>query len=440
MPEAKTNPLSREELYELVWKEPMLRVGEQLGVSSSYMARVCTELRVPRPPRGYWAKLEFGKAPARPALPAARPGDITEWSPGDFIGTSERSAATKPAIKPKEDGAAVPSDPQPARSGQRQRPARVASSSSCHPLLADIKPHFKKTRESRTGILRPYKRLMPDLLVSEPCIDAGIAAADALFRALTKRGHRVTIAPHGGHFRREEVDLREVPRKNHYMETAWTPERPTVVFIGEVAIGLTIYEMTEATEVMYVGGKYVPVATLSVEQRRKMTRPHYWTSTEDKPSGRFRVQAYSSAWRVEWVKQWSEAKKGQLSSLVAGIVQELEAAGPVLGARIEAADAKAEEEHRQWQEKERLRREAEERARQEKLRQESRQELLAAIASWGEVQRIGAYFAEVERAAEHLDDGSRQQLLERLSRAKALVGDVDPLAALTRWRSPDERR
>lgn len=436
MPEAKTNPLSREELYELVWKEPMLRVGEQLGVSSSYMARVCTELRVPRPPRGYWAKLEFGKAPARPALPAARPGDITEWSPGDFIGRSERAAVAKP----KRSRQAAGEEPATVPPTEPRRGVRPTGSGGVHPLLVDIRPYFKKTRDSRTGILRPYKRLMPDLLVSEPCIDAGIAAADALFRALSKRGHRVTIAPHGGHFRREEVDLREAPRKNHYMEAPWTPERPTVVFIGEVAIGLTIYEMTEATEVMYVGGKYVPVATLSAEQRRKMTRPHYWTSTEDKPSGRFRVQAYSSAWRVEWVKQWSEAKKGQLSSLVAGIVQELEAAGPVLGARIEAADAKAEEEHRQWQEKERLRREAEERARQEKLCQESRQELLAAIASWSEVQRIGAYFAEVERAAEHLDDGSRQQLLERLSRAKALVGDVDPLAALTRWRSPDERR
>ena len=64
--------LSREQLYELVWREPMLRVGERFGVSSSYLARVCTELRVPRPPRGFWAQLEFGKAPAQEPLPDAR--------------------------------------------------------------------------------------------------------------------------------------------------------------------------------------------------------------------------------------------------------------------------------------------------------------------------------------------------------------------------------
>lgn len=328
MPEVETNPLSREQLYELVWMEPMLRVGERLGVSSSYMARVCTELRIPRPPRGYWAKLEFGKAPPQPALPAARPGDITEWSPGDFIGRSERTAVARPksnATTTTEEQAVSPSSPQ-------KRAPSLASSGGIHPVLADIKPHFKKTRDSRTGILRPYKRLMADVLVSEACVDAGIAAADALFRALTKRGHRVTIAPHGGHFGHEEVDLREVPRKHHYMENAWSPERPTVVFIGEVAIGLTIYEMTEVTEMMYVGGsKYVPVASLSADQRRKMTRPHYWTTTQDQPSGRFRVQAYSTNGRVKWVKQWSEAKRGQFSSLIAGIVQELEAEGGLPG-------------------------------------------------------------------------------------------------------------
>ena len=47
-------PLTRAELYALVWSEPMLKVGARLGVSSSYMARICTLLKVPRPERGYW--------------------------------------------------------------------------------------------------------------------------------------------------------------------------------------------------------------------------------------------------------------------------------------------------------------------------------------------------------------------------------------------------
>jgi hypothetical protein len=53
---------------------------------------------------------------------------------------------------------------------------------------------------------------------------------------------------------------------------------------------------------------------------------------------------------------------------------------------------------------------------------------------------IGAYFAEVERTAERMEDGPRQQLLERLSHAKALIGTIDPVEALLRWKAPGERR
>ena len=72
--------ISREELYQLVWSKPMTKVAEQFEVSGTYMARVCTMLNVPRPERGYWAKLAVGKAPPPDSLPDARPGDLLSWS------------------------------------------------------------------------------------------------------------------------------------------------------------------------------------------------------------------------------------------------------------------------------------------------------------------------------------------------------------------------
>ncbi len=59
-----TNVITREDLYELVWSTPMIKVAEKFEVSGSYLARVCTELRVPRPERGYWAKLAVGQGAA----------------------------------------------------------------------------------------------------------------------------------------------------------------------------------------------------------------------------------------------------------------------------------------------------------------------------------------------------------------------------------------
>jgi hypothetical protein len=77
--------VSRERLFDLVWTEPMIKVAESFGVSSSYLARVCTALNVPRPRRGYWAKLEVGKAPPKPSPPASRPGEQTSWRPGTTV-------------------------------------------------------------------------------------------------------------------------------------------------------------------------------------------------------------------------------------------------------------------------------------------------------------------------------------------------------------------
>ena len=77
--------ISREELYELVWSVPMIKVGEKFKLSGSYMARVCSTLRVPRPERGYWAKLAVGKAPEKPTLPDAQPGDQLSWSQGEVL-------------------------------------------------------------------------------------------------------------------------------------------------------------------------------------------------------------------------------------------------------------------------------------------------------------------------------------------------------------------
>lgn len=86
--------VTRQELYDMAWSIPMLRVAERFGVSSSYLARVFTELRIPRPAPGYWAQVEFGKSPPKPSLLPTRPGELTEWSPGTSVGATVRSMAT----------------------------------------------------------------------------------------------------------------------------------------------------------------------------------------------------------------------------------------------------------------------------------------------------------------------------------------------------------
>src|SRR5579863_2200644 len=60
----------REELYQKVWEQPMLKVAGEYGVSAVALGKTCRKLSVPVPGRGHWAKLAHGHAGAKkPALP-----------------------------------------------------------------------------------------------------------------------------------------------------------------------------------------------------------------------------------------------------------------------------------------------------------------------------------------------------------------------------------
>src|SRR5262245_4542050 len=77
--------ISREQLYQEVWAKPMTAVATKYKVSSSFLARVCTRLNVPRPPRGYWARQKVGQSPKQPPLPEPTAGHELEWSPGGGV-------------------------------------------------------------------------------------------------------------------------------------------------------------------------------------------------------------------------------------------------------------------------------------------------------------------------------------------------------------------
>ncbi len=72
----------REKLYEEVWKEPALVVAKRYGISSVWLGKVCRQLNVPVPPRGYWARVRSGGKGKKPPLPKLRmkpgpPGDTS---------------------------------------------------------------------------------------------------------------------------------------------------------------------------------------------------------------------------------------------------------------------------------------------------------------------------------------------------------------------------
>src|SRR5688572_24915658 len=51
----KSLEISREDLYILVWSEPMVKVAARLAVSDVAVAKACRRNKIPLPGRGYWA-------------------------------------------------------------------------------------------------------------------------------------------------------------------------------------------------------------------------------------------------------------------------------------------------------------------------------------------------------------------------------------------------
>jgi hypothetical protein len=54
--------LSRKELHELVWTTPASKLAKESGISDVGLAKICWRHNIPRPTRGYWAKLANGNA------------------------------------------------------------------------------------------------------------------------------------------------------------------------------------------------------------------------------------------------------------------------------------------------------------------------------------------------------------------------------------------
>jgi len=59
----------RAALYEQVWARPVQEVAKSYGISDVGLGKVCRKLRVPVPPRGYWARVRSGYRARRPPLP-----------------------------------------------------------------------------------------------------------------------------------------------------------------------------------------------------------------------------------------------------------------------------------------------------------------------------------------------------------------------------------
>ena len=412
--------VSREKLYEEVWAEPMTKVALRYDVSGSFLARICTRLNVPRPSRGYWAMLSAGIKARQSPLPAEKPGDELEW-----VRNGYPRVAQFPLPKPGEINVVK---------SRRCRPLQ-----DHHPVLYGAKQLLTEGQDSRDGLLKPRKGVLVDIIVSKETVDRALEVANELFLSLEKRGLSVVIEPNGQNFKRHPVNEREKGvRRQHEYSDLWCPSRSTLVFVGTVAFGLTIFEMTENVEVEYRDGKYTRVSDLPTKPKRNSSS-YSWRSTSDLPSGRLCLQVYSPYPRTNWVHQWREMKSGDFPRKLSGVVKELKAEAGEIARLVEEGERKAEIE-RQQREAQRRESERKEAERQWlKAIEDSHAELQQIIQSWSDVKRIESFFTDAEQQVTEFDSAEKDLILERLKLAREMVGCTKAIKWFADWRTPEER-
>lgn len=177
--------ITREELYEAVWSEPVQNLARALGISDVGLAKICKKLDVPRPGRGYWTKSRGGRKVLRVPLPPLKPGqdEVHVISQTSIEGAT---GWTREALRHlAEEGLAVPT-------------ASIAAPlNGEHPFVsvyrAQLAEHGLEANALRS------KQACLAVSVSPDQLERGLNIVQRIFEACEKQGYQPEVLPPNPH-------------------------------------------------------------------------------------------------------------------------------------------------------------------------------------------------------------------------------------------------
>ncbi len=159
--------LSRQELYEKVWRTPVYKVAQEFGVSPINLGKVLRTHKIPTPTLEYWNRINAGQQLQPTPLPTvAGPAQI------ELFGlTKER---TRMRNKRPDTDVKIP-----AVVVDRTGPLR-------HPLARRTEWLLSKGKRDEAGIVVSEKGLVEHLRVSQKVLRRALRILDALFLAFSQ--------------------------------------------------------------------------------------------------------------------------------------------------------------------------------------------------------------------------------------------------------------
>lgn len=175
--------VTREDLYELVWTIPTQRLAERFGISDVALAKICKKLKVPKPPRGYWAQIAAGYKPHRAVLTKVVRGQREQVVIYPSTPVEERPMLDEQtlllidAVKQKQ--IAIPE--------ALERP---------HRLIRAARTHLRTRKPDKYGMLWPTEECI-DIRISKSSLNRGLILLNLLLRELEAVGYEAGISDQG---------------------------------------------------------------------------------------------------------------------------------------------------------------------------------------------------------------------------------------------------
>ena len=367
--------ISREDLYDRVWRIPMRTLATEFGVSDQGLAKICARHTIPRPPRGFLAKKEAGLTVEQQPLPA-----LSDETASAMITITRASPALASATGMS----------KVARAKAEELPSfKVPESfAGLHWIVAVwVKDHEQAQLERRKQLKawRPRDFWKPDLVPDLTERDRyRFRMTSALLKALEAQGGKAVSGTIRGQL---------------------------VLEVSGEKIEMTVIEKMRQT-----------LQKPTKEDQRWTAYPHHHNAALH-PTGylRFTVSTYFGAGGT---KQWIETEKKNGAAILGEVVAGLLSIGSALvQLRLQREEARRKSELERERRAE-LRRLAElDKQRWERLRQ--------AALDWEESKRLRAFLAAVEKDHDAMpDDIDGLPREDWLNWARSKIADLDPLSTV----------
>ncbi|MEQ8939118.1 MAG: hypothetical protein RLT30_10520 [Gammaproteobacteria bacterium] len=360
--------LTRKELFDLVWEKPVQKLAQEFQISDVGLKKICTRNNIPVPPRGYWAKKEYGKTlPKKPTLSSK-----DSWDQKIQINPNVRFGETKTTRK------SILSNTEEIEitvSEELKEP---------HPLVEKTRKALEKSKKDELIISPRADSRILDIQICRNSVDRALRIMDALLKYFEKKGIDIQILT--------KPRIMSVMIENEEIKFQLKEKPDSTPHIA------TNYEITKAKNDFW------------------FRIPEYDYS----PSGKLTLSITNASYLGGIQQNWSDGKIQKLENCLGRFYLGLiEASRAIKEKRLER-----EKREKEWEEKQRI---YEEQRRLAEIEEYRRKKLMEEINFFKLSINIKQYILHIEKDLSSTPENAYVSVDAWLTWVKNYLGKIDPI-------------